>query len=430
MIGKQKLGESALDIKRIASISPYSAFYDMLVKTENSRSYLAVCLTSFLLRAQWGIATSFLPIQISELGGSSIEVGLVFTVFAAIMVPSAFFWGRMSDYVGKRKLFIVSAMLSLPMIYILMSFQNDALTLLLIRGCTAIAMGAVVPCAWALVSDLSPPETVGRNMGILGSSETAGFAVGPVVGGVIAQYLGFSDLWLIVGAICLAGGLIFLLIGADSKSVKRERASFVETGSAGSKKGEGVPKILVLCAATAVCVVGVSFLGPNFNVYVVRDLGYSKEIYGVIAFVGMGTPALLQPFSGYLCDKFGSKPILIIVGISIALGNLVLLIGGELHWLILSQILINYYGSFFMAASAYVSEAVSPLKRSGALGILNSMDSFGRSTASLAGGFVILLADVPTAIRIGAVFPIIAVFITFFAVKEPRVSSRQRKNLF
>jgi hypothetical protein len=50
------------------------------------------------------------------------------------------------------------------------------------------------------------------------------------------------------------------------------------------------------------------------------------------------------------------------------------------------------------------------------------MDSFGRATASLAGGFVILLADVPTAIRIGSAFPIIAVFIILFAVKESQLS--------
>lgn len=400
----------------------------MLVKIEDSRSYLAVCLTSFLLRVQWGIATSFLPIHVYELGGTPVEVGLVFTVFAGIMVASSFFWGRMSDFVGKRKVFIVIGMLGLPLIYFIMSFQRDALTLVLLRGSTAILVGAVVPCAWALVSDLSAPEMVGRNMGILGLSELAGFAVGPVVGGVIAQVLDFADLWLIVAVICLAGGLIFLFAGADSmKLVKRERTSFFEIG----KKGERVPKILVLCVATAVCVVGVSFLGPNFNVYLVRDLGYSKELLGVIAFIGMGTAALMQPLSGYLSDNFGRRPILIVVGISIAIGNLVLLVGGDIQWVVLSQILINYYGSFTMAASAYVSDVVPTGERSGALGILNSLDSLGRSAASLAGGFVIFVTDIPTALRIAAVFPIMAIFIILFAVKEPRdSSSQQRKRLF
>jgi MFS family permease len=408
-------------LERIVSISPSLAFYGMLVKTENNRSYLAVCFTSFLLRVQWGIATSFLPIQISELGGSAVEVGLVFSVFAAIMVPSAFLWGRISDYVGKRKPFIVSAMFGLPVIFILMTFQRDALPLLLVRACSAICIAAFIPCAWALVSDLSPPETVGRNMGILGSFETAGFAVGPLLGGVIVQALGFNVLWIIVAVICFAGGLIFLVTGADSTKLVK-RASLVETARTRAEKGKRASKILVLYAATAVCVVGGSFLGPNFNVYVVRTLGYSKELFGVISLIGMGAAALLQPISGSLCDKLGSKPILITAGISIALGNLVLLIGGELQWIILSLILMSLYSSYFMAASAYVNAAVSPKEKSGALGILNSMDSFGRATASLAGGFVILLADVPTAIRIGSAFPIIAVFIILFAVKESQLS--------
>ena len=57
----------------------------MLVQTENNRSFYAACITGFLLRTEWGIATTFLPLQVYELGGSPLEVSLVFSVFAAII---------------------------------------------------------------------------------------------------------------------------------------------------------------------------------------------------------------------------------------------------------------------------------------------------------------------------------------------------------
>jgi DHA1 family multidrug resistance protein-like MFS transporter len=389
----------------------------MLVQTENNRSFYAVCATSFLLRVEWGVATGFLPVHVSELGGSPVDVALVFSVFAAIMVPTSLLWGVISDVIGKRNSLIVIGMVGLLPIYFLIAFQEDIHTLILLRGTTAILKGAVAPCSWALVSDLSSRESMGRNMGILSASELAGFAVGPAFGGVIADLYGFKALWFSVAAICLIGGLISLVAGKDSARLVRSTATIPLLDTI--RKRGSVSRILVVSMALAFVLLGYSFLGPNLNVYLINGLGYSKSAVGLFSFIGMGLTSITQPFLGHFSDRYGRKPIMILGALSPALGNLVLLIGGQIHLVVIAEILINYYGTFNTVASAYVSDVVNSRERSGALGILNSMGSFARSAASVAGGWVILISDVPTALKISILFPVVAVLLVVALLKNP-----------
>ncbi|MCJ7608127.1 MFS transporter, partial [Candidatus Bathyarchaeota archaeon] len=221
----------------------------MLVQTEKNRSFYAVCVTGFLLRVEWGVATGFLPVHVSELGGSPVDVALVFSVFAAIMVPASLLWGVISDVIGKRNFLIVIGMIGLLPIYFLIAFQEDIHMLILLRGTTAILKGAVAPCSWALVSDLSSRQSMGRNMGILSASELAGFAVGPAFGGIIADLYGFKALWFSVAAICLIGGLISLVAGKDSAKLVRSTATIPLLDTV--RKRGSMSRILVVSMALA-----------------------------------------------------------------------------------------------------------------------------------------------------------------------------------
>ncbi|MCJ7771027.1 MFS transporter [Candidatus Bathyarchaeota archaeon] len=373
------------------------------------------------MRVEWGVGTGFLPIYVYEMGGSPVDVALVFSVFAAIMVVSQLFWGVVSDFIGKRKILIVAGMLGLLPIYIIMGFQKDVLPLILLRGSTAILKGAVVPCTWAIVSDLSS-QRIGRNMGILSSAELAGFAAGPALGGMIADNYGFQNLWFIIGSICFLGGLIFLLLGKESTTPVRREDGIPLFNTLKNK--DVITKVLIVPIATSFVLLGFSFLGPNLNVYLAKEFGYSKTFIGAVIFLGTGIATLLQPLSGYFSDKYGRRLVMTISAVSLISGNLILLLGGEVQYVLLCYVMINYYNSFNMVASAYIGNAVNPQERSGALGILNSLGSLARAAASIAGGFVIAAADVPTALKIAAIFPVVAIIMVVFAIRDLPIRAR------
>jgi len=69
-----------------------------------------------------------------------------------------------------------------------------------------------VPVANTVAADMAPPDLRGRYMAFSGLTWSAGFAIGPVLGGVIADQLSIRLLWPLMGAIGSAAAGAFLLL--------------------------------------------------------------------------------------------------------------------------------------------------------------------------------------------------------------------------
>lgn len=353
-------------------------------------------------------------------------MGLVFTVFAGISVFSFPIWGAVSDYMGRRKVLMVFGMAATAPIFLLIALQREVLHLVLLRGSTAIFKGAAIPTTWALVSDISPPERVGRNMGVLGSIETAGFAVGPVVGGLLVDSFGFPVLWTFVAVVCIVGAIIFLLWGSDPPNAKRgaKRGLFFEA----FRKPEVLSRISVLCFSLSILLLGYSLLGPNLNVYLFNELALSRSMVGMLSFAGMGVATLIQPIVGSYSDRHGRRPFLAVGALSLASGNVALFLARDLPSAVLAQILISNYNIFQFVGSAYIADVVPETDRSAAMGLFGSGGSLSRSLASAVGGHVIALTSARTVISISPLFPVLSIAIVLFLLKEslPRGSIIQR----
>jgi MFS family permease len=355
-----------------------------------------------------------LPLYIHELGGTPIEISLVFTVFAGISILSNLFWGAFSDLLGRRKVFIVFGMSAIAPIFLLMAYQTNISSLILLRGVTAIFKGAVVPTSWALISDVSPPGKIGRSMGLLGAVESAGFAVGPALGGLIADVFGFSRLWIFVSMECLLGAVIFLVLGRDPQNIEPHQRRFF---SGAFKQYIRARKVIVLYASFAVFLLGFALLGPNLNVYLF-NLGYGKTAIGMMAFIGMGISTIMQPIIGSASDRYGRKLFFIIAAANLALGNTILFHATNLPLVLVSQILIGNYNIFQLIGSAYISEIVPPTEKSGALGLFGSVGSLSRSLGAIIGGYIIALTNVQTLIGFSVMFPIISIVCIQFFLTE------------
>ena len=395
----------------------------MRISTYDNRSFYAACVTNFLLRVEWGISTSMLPLYVHERGGSPLEVGLIFTIFAGINFFSNLFWGVVSDFFGKRKVFIVLGMAFMVPIFLLMSVQKEIFLLILLRGSTAIFKGAIVPCTWALVSDISPPRKVGRNMGVLSSIEMAGFALGPALGGLITDRLGFAILWIFVAAVCLVGSLVFLFFGSDSPTIKSNPKKSLFRAL---KKRESFSKILVLCISFLVFLFGWSLLGPNLNVFLFDDIGLSRTMVGMVFLIGTGAATLIQPIIGSYSDKYGRKLFLILGALSLTFGNIVLFFAQNLSLVLLAQILISNYNIFQFIGSAYISDVVPKKEKGTMLGIFGSMGSLSRSLGAIVGGYIITITSIRTLTLISILFPITSIIIVLSLVVESKTLFRNK----
>lgn len=387
------------------------------IVTSKPKVFYVICIVDFLLRLEWGISTSMMTLYIHELGGSPFQVSLVFSVFAGISIFCYSFWGSLSDNIGKRKRFIVFGMAALLPIYLLVATQRDITLLILLRGSTAIFKGAVVPTLFALLSDISPSEKVGTNIGILGSVEMAGWAIGPVLGGILADLYGFPLLWVFVGIECLLGALICMAWGADPEDLQRSPQRSIVGGFSDKVL---VSQIAVLLVTFGIFLFGFSLLGPNMNVYLYEELQLSRTIVGVLTFLGGGVTMVLQPFIGSWSDRLGRKPFLILSASTLALGNLILYLATDFQLALLSQILIRNYSAFIVIASAYITDVVPAKKKSTALGLQNSIGGLSRSIGAIVGGLTITYIDIQTLILVSIVFPVAGITGIIFFLKESR----------
>jgi len=152
----------------------------------------------------------FLPLYVESLGSSmgfSVEflAGMVIASQGLTMMIAAPLWGIVADRFGRKKM-VLRAMLGGSVILAMMAFVQNAEQLILLRAIQGIVTGTV-SANNALVAASTPRERIGFAMGALQVGLWSGVAVGPLIGGVLADHLGYGTPFLITAALLFIAGL-------------------------------------------------------------------------------------------------------------------------------------------------------------------------------------------------------------------------------
>ena len=96
--------------------------------------------------------------------------------------------GRMSDSLGHRRVF-AAAMVAFMIFSVFAALAPSMEWLIAIRVFQAMAAGAMLPVAIAIVGDLFPAGKRGLAIGLIIGAAEAGGVIGPLWGGLVAKYL-------------------------------------------------------------------------------------------------------------------------------------------------------------------------------------------------------------------------------------------------
>lgn len=222
-------------------------------------------------------------------------------LFAALMTPV---WGWVGDHTG-RKLMVVRALFGLGIAIFLMAFARDPQQLLVLRVIQGTVSG-FIPAAIAMVSASAPRERLGYALGTLSSSQAAGVVVGPLLGGLLADLVGFRNLFFITAAIELAACVVVSLLVQERRSTApKHRGSMLENARYAARAP--IPIALTGLFLTQASIVLVQ---PFFALFV-ESLGVTEgrlsTATGVLfGITGLAT-LLTAPRWGQLADRIGRR---------------------------------------------------------------------------------------------------------------------------
>ncbi|NIK72490.1 EmrB/QacA subfamily drug resistance transporter [Paenibacillus sp. BK720] len=167
------------------------------------------------------IVSTAMPTIIKQLDGLSLY-SWVFTIYMLASTTTIPVYGKLADLFGRRNVYLIG--LSLFLIgSVLCGFAGSMTQLIVFRGIQGLGAGALMPIAFTIVGDLYPPESRGKFMGLFSAVFSISSILGPVLGGMISEHLGWG--WIFFINLPIGIPAIYLMAAAWKESKRYARRS-------------------------------------------------------------------------------------------------------------------------------------------------------------------------------------------------------------
>lgn len=358
------------------------------------KNLIVLWFGQFLVMAGMTMIIPFLTLYLQfELGLSDPhEIGVwAGIIFAGNFITAFIFqpiWGKLADRYG-RKMMLLRSGFGMAVVMVLMGFAQTPWHLLLLRMLNGTISG-FNPASIALISATTPKEKMGFAMGTIQSGGIAGTILGPFIGGLLADAVGYRPIFYITGGLLFAASLLALIVVREkfdrAKAAARVQASVME----GFKRISRIPQLMALF--------GVTFLIQFANMspmtlipLYVQELHRSTENLAFLAgFVGSVTGLsnmVASPLLGRLSDRVGSERVLAVSLFGAALAFIPQAMAGTVWQLLLARFGLGMFlGGLIPAVNALIRKYTPDGMESRAYSFNSSTLSLGNMVGPITGG--------------------------------------------
>jgi MFS transporter, DHA1 family, multidrug resistance protein len=187
------------------------------------RNVFAVATASFVGFTGFTLVMPFLPIYLQQLGVDDVgEValwsGLSLGVTPAVTALLAPFWGRLSDRFG-RKIMVERSLVSFIFLMGGLAFVTEAWHVFALRAVQGLFAGYGA-LAITMAAESAPRDRTAHAIGIVQSAQRLGPALGPIIGGLVAQMVGLRNAFLVTSVFYVVA-LVLVFIAYDERLVHR-----------------------------------------------------------------------------------------------------------------------------------------------------------------------------------------------------------------
>ena len=366
-----------------------------------------------------------LHLQITEL--EWVVTGYALT-FGALMLTG----GKLGDLLGRRRIFVVGlAIFTLSSLGC--GLASSAGVLIGARVVQGVGAALMNPATLSIITVTFPPRQRGTAIGIWAGVSALALAIGPLVGGLIAEHVNWNWIFFInvpIGVVAIVAAYAFIDESRDTSREQRPDVpglatsalglfalsyALIEANTYGWTSGRIVAAFVVALvsltvfvllerhqelpmlelglfrnigfsgANTVMLLVGLGMFGVFFYVslYVQQVLGYSPTQAGAAFLPWTVLIILIAPQAGRLSDRIGPRP-LVSSGLVLIAGALLVFSQAGAHsrfWTLLPGMLLGGVGTALAMAptTAAAMHSVRPEKAGVGSAVLNSMRQVGGS---------------------------------------------------
>ena len=239
-----------------------------------------------------------LPVYAQQMGLTESLIGVLVASLAFGALISRFFVGIIVDKFDRRKLSLISLLLT-SLTILALEWASTPYALIGLRFINGLLFGLNSTVTMTMVACIIPEEIMGRGIGVLGVTGVGSQAVGPAIGIFIVGRWGFSGLFLFTTFIAIFAAPLALLIKEITLPARPEESGL--PGKRFSFRDVIVPEIipfsvigLLMCSAYSAI--------TNFIVL----YGYEKGIGNIGFYFTICASFLIASrfFGGYLTDRY------------------------------------------------------------------------------------------------------------------------------
>ena len=354
------------------------------------RNLYALWIAQLLAIMGFSLRVPFMPFFLGDLGVSTVEgqalwAGIVNAAGAGVMAISAPIWGAVADKYG-RKPMLMRAQFSAFFTIGLMAFATEAWHLLglrLIEG----GLAGTVTAATALVAVSMPKDRLGFGLGMIQTAVFSGSALGPLLGGVLADVIGYRASFIVSACMLLSAGLVTLFVVRENftpvvqDANAPKQVSMWRIVAAPALLGLVMVMLAVRFSSAAVQPITPLFVGELSG-----DMSNAATQAGIAMGVLGLTSAISSVFLGRLGDKRGHRTILLICMVGSGLVYLPMAASQHPWHLIALEAMFGIFaGGTIPAANALIANMTDPERRGAIYGVVAAASSIGGFLGPLIG---------------------------------------------
>jgi MFS family permease len=321
---------------------------------------------------------AYLPLRLREVGLPQADVpaftgiftSLIF-VFGIVLVP---FWGVWADKYSRRAVIVRSAVVE-AVVFGGVALAREPWQLAAALLLTGLQLGNTGVMLAAL-RDVTPRKRIGTMTALFGATSPIGFAIGPVIAGLMIDGLGLS----LSDVFWVSAGLSAAIVGILLLGTREVRPEVVPVGRVLALARDALtgvlrdPAVRRLFLIFGVAILANQMYRPFLPILVEGIFGTGAGLASAIALVTGSAAlvgALVSPVSGPIGDRVGFRPVL---AVSLIGGGAAVALMPLAPGVALLALLAAIYAAFQAAVQAMmfglIATEAAPERRSATLNLV------------------------------------------------------------